>query len=45
MAAEQQAADLIDRAAKVLEPFSIKREAVSQFVWDEVKRQTQPGKH
>ncbi len=39
MAAEQHAAELIDRATKALEPLEIKREDVSRLVWDQIKQQ------
>lgn len=41
LAAQESASALIDRAIKTLAPLEIKREELSQFIWEQVKKRTQ----
>lgn len=38
LAAQEQASVLIDQAMKILKPLEIKREAINQFLWEQIKR-------
>jgi hypothetical protein len=40
-AAQESASALFDRARKALTPLEIKREELSQFIWEQVKKRTQ----
>jgi hypothetical protein len=44
LAAQEEASALIDRAMKALAPLEIKREELSQFIMEQIKKRSQPDR-